>query len=270
MDTTDPYVIAVVLGALILLGSRMAAPFPKLRSWGLRLAVAVFLVHLGYVHFAHGLDTQDLPRTLVRSVNVAGFVLAPLWLILPVVFFTCIDVVGRKIAWHNQEGVLQFSLQIWLQNHLGRMFESTILQEMEWHFHAALFALVLGYGVVYNTHVRIDLIRENLHFRKKAWLELAGLSAFMIPYCAVVIWFAIEYVQASYAVGEGSASTVGLTHRWLIKSVLVIGLVTALGSGVAVALVMKDGQIVRNELVGGTDLVGERAWLAEPLPVVLP
>ena len=41
-----------------------------------------------------------------------------------------------------------------------------MLQELEWHFHAALFALVLGYGMVYNTHVRIDLIRENLAFRK--------------------------------------------------------------------------------------------------------
>jgi TRAP-type mannitol/chloroaromatic compound transport system permease small subunit len=155
------------------------------------------------------------------------------WLILPVVFFTVIDVVGRKIAWRDENGVLEFSLQIWLQNNLGRMFESTILQEMEWHFHAALFALVLGYGVVYNTHVRIDLIRENLHFRKKAWLELAGLTAFMIPYCLVVIWFAIEYVKASYAVGEVSSSTVGLTHRWLIKTVLVFGLITALTSGIA-------------------------------------
>ena len=167
-------------------------------------------------------------RRLVEFVGRWGA-----WLILPVVFFTVIDVVGRKIAWHDEGGVLQFSLQIWLQNNLGRMFESTILQEMEWHFHAALFALVLGYGVVYNTHVRIDLIRENLDFRRKAWLELTGLTAFMIPYCAVVIWFAIEYVKASYAVGEVSASTVGLTHRWLIKSVLVVGLVVALLSGIA-------------------------------------
>ena len=167
-------------------------------------------------------------RRLVEFVGRWGA-----WLILPVVFFTVIDVVGRKVAWHDEGGVLQFSLQIWLQNNLGRMFESTILQEMEWHFHAALFALVLGYGVVYNTHVRIDLIRENLDFRRKAWLELTGLTAFMIPYCAVVIWFAIEYVKASYAVGEVSASTVGLTHRWLIKSVLVVGLVVALLSGIA-------------------------------------
>jgi imidazolonepropionase-like amidohydrolase len=37
-----------------------------------------------------------------------------------------------------------------------------------------------------------------------------------------------------------------------------------------VALVMKDGRIVRNALSGATDLVGEQAWLAEPLPLVLP
>jgi hypothetical protein len=34
-------------------------------------------------------------------------------------------------------------------------------------------------------------------------------------------------------VGEGSASTVGLSHRWLIKSVLVVGLVVAMIAGIA-------------------------------------
>lgn len=155
------------------------------------------------------------------------------WLIVPVVVITCIDVVGRKILWREADGTLIFSLQMWLASTFGRFFESTMLQELQWHFHAALFALVLGYGVVYNAHVRIDLIRENLDFRKKAWLELIGLSVFTIPYCAVVIWFAIDYVQASYAVDEVSASTVGLTHRYLIKSVLVIGLVTAMIAGIA-------------------------------------
>jgi TRAP-type mannitol/chloroaromatic compound transport system permease small subunit len=154
------------------------------------------------------------------------------WLIVPVVVVTCIDVIGRKLAYHDAEGRIH-SLQIWLKTNLGSFFESTVLQELEWHFHAALFALVLGYGVIYNTHVRIDLIRENLAFRKKAWLEFVGLTFFMLPYCALVIWFGIEYVQASFTVSEQSASTVGLTHRWLIKSVLVIGLVVAALAGFA-------------------------------------
>lgn len=180
---------------------------------------------------------EQLPRAVRVAERLRLFVETVgrwgAWLIVPVVLITCIDVVGRKILWRAADGSLTFSLQMWLASTFGRFFESTMLQELQWHFHAALFALVLGYGVVYNAHVRIDLIRENLDFRKKAWLELIGLSVFMIPYCAVVIWFAIDYVQASYAVDEVSASTVGLTHRYLIKSVLVIGLVTAMISGIA-------------------------------------
>lgn len=154
------------------------------------------------------------------------------WLSLPVVIVTCIDVIARKVKYVDDAGNIH-SLQLWMRANVGPVFESVILQEMEWHFHAALFALVLGYGLIYNSHVRIDLIRENLAFRKKAWLEFAGLTFLMLPFCALVIWFALDYVQASYAVQEGSVSTVGLPYRWLIKSVLVIGLVVALLAGIA-------------------------------------
>ena len=168
---------------------------------------------------------------LRRFVDVIGACGA--WLILPVVAITCIDVIGRKIGYEDEETGRVYRLQGWLADNLGSFFQSTILQELEWHFHAALFALVLGYGVVYNTHVRIDLIRDHLNFRKKAWLEFIGLTFFMIPYCAIVIWFAYDYTLASYLLGETSASTVGLSHRWIIKSVLIFGLVVAMVSGIA-------------------------------------
>jgi len=154
------------------------------------------------------------------------------WLSLPVVIVTCIDVIARKVRYIDEAGNTH-SLQLWMKANVGPIFESVVLQELEWHFHAALFALVLGYGLIYNSHVRIDLIRENLAFRKKAWLEFAGLTFLMLPFCALVIWFALDYVQASYAVQEGSVSTVGLPYRWTIKSVLVIGLVVALLAGIA-------------------------------------
>jgi TRAP-type mannitol/chloroaromatic compound transport system permease small subunit len=155
------------------------------------------------------------------------------WLSIPVVVITCIDVVGRKLAYIDDETGRVHSLQLWLSVNIGRFFDSTVLQELEWHFHAALFALVLGYGMVYNTHVRIDLIRDHLEFRRKAWLEFVGLTFFMLPYCALVIWFALDYTMSSFTVSEQSASTVGLTHRWIIKGVLVFGLIVALVSGVA-------------------------------------
>jgi TRAP-type mannitol/chloroaromatic compound transport system permease small subunit len=148
------------------------------------------------------------------------------WLFVPLILVTVFDVTARKLVW----------IQIWMVENLGRIFESTLLQELEWHFHTALFALVLGYGYIWNAHVRVDLVRESLAFRKKAWLELVGLSIFMIPFCLIVIWFSVIYAYESYVIHEISASQVGLSHRWIIKSVLVFGLIVAMLSGVAVWL----------------------------------
>jgi len=157
------------------------------------------------------------------------------WFIMPLVLVTVLDVVARKLTFRAANGDV-YGLQIWLKTHVSRYFESTLLQELEWHLHTALFALVLGFGTIYNTHVRVDLIRDHVSFRKKMWIEFLGVSCFMIPYLLLVIWFASSWVVDSYNVGEISASTVGLSHRWIIKAVLVAGLVVATIAGFAVWL----------------------------------
>ena len=148
------------------------------------------------------------------------------WMIIPLVLITVMDVSIRKVG----------TFQIMMVETFGRFFNSTVLQELEWHFHTGLFTLVLGYGYIWNTHVRVDLIREHLHFRRKAWLEFLGLTLFLIPYTCIVIYFAAIYAYDSFAMNEISASTVGLTHRWIIKSVLVVGLCFVLVSGISVLL----------------------------------
>jgi TRAP-type mannitol/chloroaromatic compound transport system permease small subunit len=192
-------------------------------------------------------EQRDLPAALRVSDGLRSFVdfvgRWGSWLILPLILVTVFDVTARKLVW----------IQIWLVEHVGRIFESTLLQELEWHFHTALFALVLGYGYIYNTHVRVDLVRETLSFRRKAWLEYLGLTFFLIPYCAIVIYFALIYAYDSWAISEISASQVGLSHRWIIKSVLVFGLVVAAISGVAVwlqvAIVLWGPQDIRFPLM---------------------
>jgi len=178
---------------------------------------------------ADDLDSQEMPRALRISEALRKFVdmvgRFGSWLFIPMILITVMDVVLRKVG-----------VQYWLITHLGRSFDSTVLQELEWHFHTGLFTLVLGYGYIWNTHVRVDLIRENLAFRKKVWLEFLGLTFFLIPYCSIVIYFAFIYAYDSYAMNEISASTVGLTHRWIIKSVLVFGMLLAVLSGIAVWL----------------------------------
>ncbi len=148
------------------------------------------------------------------------------WLILPVVFITVFDAISRKMS----------LVQVWMVENVSGIFGSTILQELEWHFHTGLFALVLGYGYIHNTHVRVDLIRENLSLRNKARLEFWGLTIFMIPFLSIIIYFAVDWIYTSWVLGEISASQVGLTHRWIIKAVLLSGLCVALIAGFSVWL----------------------------------
>jgi TRAP-type mannitol/chloroaromatic compound transport system permease small subunit len=160
-------------------------------------------------------------RSFVEFVGRWGAVF-----ILPLVFVTMWDVFLRKVG----------GMQVWLVDRFGAPFESTVIQELEWHFHTALFALVLGYSYVNNRHVRVDLVREKLSFKKQVWIEFLGCSLFMIPYCVIVGYFATTFAYESFLVHEKSASTVGLSYRWIIKSVLVLGLLTAMLSGIAVWL----------------------------------
>jgi TRAP-type mannitol/chloroaromatic compound transport system permease small subunit len=148
-------------------------------------------------------------------------------LFVPLVLITVFDVCLRKTG-AFQIDVIEF------MGPLGRAFESTLLQEMEWHVHTALFAMVLGYGYINNTHVRVDVVREHLKFRRKAVLEFIGLTFFMIPFCCVVIYFAVVFAYDSFMISEISASQVGLPHRWIIKTLLAAGIIVGLLSGIAV------------------------------------
>ena len=196
----------------------------------------------------HQLSTAELPAMLRLSEFLRRFVdrvgRFGSWFALPMILITALDLTIRKTKFIKIQGD---PWQIWLRENVSPVFDSTLLQELEWHSHTALFALVLGFGYVWNTHVRVDLVRETLAFRKKAWLEFIGITIFLLPFTCVIIYFAYVYTIDSWALnrhadcawwqcGEISASLVGLSHRWLIKAVLVIGLIVALLAGIAVWL----------------------------------
>jgi len=182
----------------------------------------------------------DMPFALRLSEAMRGIVdyvgKCASWLIVPLIIVTVFDVIIRKLTWRNDDGGIIFGVQYYLVNNVSEYFGSTLLQESEWHFHTALFALVLAYGYIYNTHVRVDLVRETLAFRKKAWIEFLGITVFLIPFCAITTYFAADYAFTSWLQNEISVSTVGLANRWAIKSVLVVGLIMVLLAGFAVWL----------------------------------
>jgi len=129
--------------------------------------------------------------------------LASGWLLVIMACVTTFDVVARKF---------------------GVPVPSTKLQELEWHFHAAIFSLWMGYCYTINAHPRVDTFTEHMSFRGKAWIELWGCVVLSLPYVALVAYYSLDFVASSFRLGEQSDSTIGLTHRWIIKGVYAAGL----------------------------------------------
>ncbi len=178
----------------------------------------------------HHLSEDEYPWNLVWSEKLRRFVdlvgRFGSWFMLPLVLITVFDLGLRKTG----------EFQIWLVENVSMFFGSTLLQELEWHSHTVMFTLVLGYGYIWNTHVRVDLVRETLAFKKKAWLEFWGLTVFYIPFCCILAYFSFVYAYDAWKINEISASLVGLSHRWAIKSFLFMGVVVAIIAGIAVWL----------------------------------
>ena len=166
-------------------------------------------------------NVSEFLRMIVNRVGRAGT-----WLLVPLVLITMWDVVARKLVW----------IQIYMVANFGSFFESTLMQEMEWHLHTAVFCLVLGYGYTHNRHVRVDFLREDFTFKSKAKVEFYGNIFFMLPFTLVCIYFAIIYMIDSYQINEVSASLVGLSQRWIIKTYLPIGFMTLFIAGLAVMI----------------------------------
>jgi TRAP-type mannitol/chloroaromatic compound transport system permease small subunit len=174
--------------------------------------------------------SEALDRLLTRIGNWAA------WLLVPLVIVIIVDVITRKFQLLTS---LTESMRVG-GNESGAHFiesylTSTKFQEMEWHLHAALFLLCLGYGYVKNSHVRIELVRERFDLETRAWTEFIGCIIFLLPYASLVLYFSYDFAMRSYEINEVSSALTGLPYRWVIKSFVPIGMVLLLLAAFTVA-----------------------------------
>jgi len=112
-------------------------------------------------------------------------------------------------------------------------------EELAWHFYSACFLLAIPFALRTGSHVRVDLIYENLKPKTKAIIDMVGTLIFLVPFCFVVVWSGWTYVLEAWSlgdrpdnlaglisqiittgVGEKSQDPGGLLNRWIIKSVI--------------------------------------------------
>lgn len=118
---------------------------------------------------------------------------------------------------------------------------STMVQESEYWAHGILFALLMGYGLTKQVHVRIDLVRDLMPRKVKYLMEMLGILIFLVPYAYIGAIYSFDYAAKSFVDGEVSPSTIGLTNIWLLKSTLVVMFVLLLMAGISQFLKAIDG-----------------------------
>ena len=152
---------------------------------------------------------EEFLSRIVMGIGRAGA-----WIAIPLMVIILFDVITRRFL----------------------VLGSTKLQEGEWHLHAMLFLLCMGFVYLKDGHVRIDLLRERMRSRTRSWVEFLGCLLFAIPYCLIVAWFSLDFVERSWDLNEASDSATGLPYRWAIKAFMPIGMFALLLAGIVVLL----------------------------------
>lgn len=104
--------------------------------------------------------------------------------------------------------------------------------EVQWYMFAGIVMLGAPYVLKVNEHVRVDIIYGRLAPRTRAWIDLLGLLAFLMPAVALFLWMAWPFFLDSFLTGEMSNNAGGLP-RWWVKVVMPVGFAMLALQGIA-------------------------------------
>ena len=114
-----------------------------------------------------------------------------------------------------------------IARYLGRFLNvnlsSNLYIEVQWYLFSLIFLLGSSYVLKRNAHVRVDIFYNRLPPKGRNWVNLIGGIILLIPFCLVILYFAVPSVMNSWQVWEQSSDPSGLP-RYPIKTVLPVAL----------------------------------------------
>lgn len=141
--------------------------------------------------------------------------------------------VGRVLYWITLMmvgvGALN-ALARYLDRYTGLGLSSNMWIEMQWYLFSLIFLLGAAYTLKYDDHVRVDVLYSQLSRRGQAWINVFGTLLFLMPFCALVLWYSIPFVEKSWAILEVSPDPGGLP-RYPIKTVIPLAFVLVMAQG---------------------------------------
>jgi len=99
---------------------------------------------------------------------------------------------------------------------------SNALLEIQWYLFAGVFMLGAGYGLLKNSHVRIDFVSSRLSARTRNWIDVVGIVVVLVPFCLISINLGWPLFTQALASGEMSQNAGGLI-RWPVYALIPLG-----------------------------------------------
>ena len=150
------------------------------------------------------------------------------------------DRLGRGVSWIMLLMVLVVFTDVIMRYAFRKSWVFT--QELEWHLFGLVYLLGAGYTMLYDEHVRVDIVYSRWPPRKRAWFDFVLYFVFFYPSAIMVMSTAWPFVRDSYRVLEGSPDPGGVPFRFLLKSVIIVGF--------AILTLQAISQTIKNFFVG--------------------
>lgn len=154
---------------------------------------------------------------------------------------------GRLIGW---AALLLIAIQflIIIMTNIFRV-GSVMAQESLLYVNSLIFLGAVGYTLLRDGQVRVDIIYRPASKRFQAWVNLLGTLFFLLP-VTILLWvYAQPYVLASWAVLEGSVETTGLQAVFILKSFILLFCILLGLQGVSLAI--RSADVLRRDNPGG-------------------
>jgi TRAP-type mannitol/chloroaromatic compound transport system permease small subunit len=143
------------------------------------------------------------------------------------VLFASMVAAFNAIFRYSTDGIL------WLERNVGGVGffravldiyrnNSNTLSESQWYMFAGMVMLGGAWTLKVNEHVRVDLVYGSVSERTRTWIDLLGGIFFLLPMCALMIWFTWPWFWDSWITNEGSNNAGGLP-RWPAKLMIPLG-----------------------------------------------
>jgi len=144
------------------------------------------------------------------------------------------EIIGKIISWATLTLVLmQFAIVM-----INYLYSEGIIavQESLIYMHSLIFLGAAGYTLLHNGHVRVDVFYTNMTEKGKAYVNLIGTLLILFPVLICIGVYALPFVAQSWQILEGSVETSGLHIVYVLKSMILLFVVSTFIQGMSLSL----------------------------------